>query len=173
MGKVTIELSEETASFLKNLVDEMESQNNRATASPLYFVVKLKKKICGLASGYGDGREWVDMSSGCYESYASEAEAKDAIKKDDPEADVDKVFQDCFEEFGYTYSDDREENVFFTYKGFLEHMRLNAHNYPTKQDGDKFKENEWVFSYGKHAFRNPEMQNLFKSLFEIRDQIGK
>ncbi len=50
-----------------------------------------------------------------------------------------------------------DENVFFTFKDYEEHIRLNSHNY------------QKVHSYVKHAFRNPEMKSLLEAIMAFAD----
>jgi len=165
MPSVTI--SEEDLVFLKDLAHELRTQNNRATATPIYYVVRKKKRIVGLVPGLGDDTVFVD-SQDDYTEYKSEQEALASYIKDGltPE-EAQKRFDDICEEYGVLETHE-EENFFLTHKGFMEHMRLNAHNYPGKQDGDNgFVDSPECHSFVKHAFRNPEIRKLVEVVLRL------
>ena len=65
-----------------------------------------------------------------------------------------------YREYAFTHVDEYH-NVFFTEKGYKEHMELNAHNY---HSSDRKAD-----SYVMHAFRNPEITGLLKAVKEVVD----
>jgi len=81
--------------FLKNLSHELNTQNNRCTASPL-FCVQQKKRIYGMDSGYSEGciYQWRDDPEYFWET---EREALDGLKRDDlPEEDFDDYIEEIY-----------------------------------------------------------------------------
>lgn len=162
-----IEISDADLAFLKDLAHEIKTQNNRATAHPYYFTVQRKRRFVGADASLGGETVWIDHGSGDYTEYATEEAAIAQIIFDgvDPK-EAQKYFDENFKEYGvFEYEED--VNVFFTMKGFREHMRLNAHNYGGL-DPDNYKDTEKVYSYCHHAFRNPEI----KTLLEIIQRLG-
>ena len=78
----SLQLSEESRKFLKELYHEIVTQDNRGTANP-YFVVKTTRKIQGFHPDYSNNLEYMDMSgNGDYESYPTKEEAIQALIKD-------------------------------------------------------------------------------------------
>jgi hypothetical protein len=139
-----VEISEETFNFLKDLGAEVARQDNRCTASP-YFIALRKLRKYPVPEEYShDGSWFVDK-------HAQSWDTKEELLENDPnhkESEITEIF----------YKEHPEvENVFFTDRGFNEHMRLNRHNIG-KHDN---------FLY--HAFRNPEFDGLFKALAEFKD----
>jgi hypothetical protein len=207
---VTITVKKETLDFIKDLVNEIEKQDNRCTAQPYFYVVKTTKEMVA-PEGFGDKNVRVDWSHGdpqqfetkeefaiFYKQYGNEdlsneiALLKDDLKELEEEYDeefafghvwnikslriekneiVDKIKQledkldvetdnawDKLDRYGLHVTTD-EHNVFFTERGYNQHMELNGHNY---RHGT-----EKAYSYVKHAFRNPEIENIFKALKDI------
>lgn len=157
-------LNEDDVKFLTELANEMVTQDNRATGDPYYFVVRTRRRVTGYDVDCApDGTCFVETRSGDYNVFDTREEAIAYLMKDTdlPREEVLRLFWHEITETGYKY-EETDHNFFLTHKGFLEHMRLNAHNYPGRQDGEKFKESEYTYSYVKHAFRNPEVQRLFE-----------
>lgn len=101
---------------------EMHTQNNAATAHPV-FVVQDEERIYGIASDYADEAnvEWYD---GCESSYAP----------DDPEvAEIEAAWQSDHTEPGdwsrvYYVTRWRFVQLFFSRKGAEQYISDNAHN---------------------------------------------
>lgn len=148
---INITISEKNYKFLKEFMQKVNTQDNRITASPYYYTVCCVRDV-GVPEGCGDDVKYYDNQQA--ESY-SEEELKQICKEHELDFDeyVDKwcTKYDCREI-------DEYENIFFTEDGYKEHMRLNEHNYR------HYKKH---YSYIKHAFRNPELVELFKALGEI------
>lgn len=51
----------------------------------------------------------------------------------------------------------KETNIFFSEKACTEHMKANAHHYVGER------------SFVKHAWRNPEIENLFKAISSLSE----
>ena len=163
--KVEIDVSEENWNFLKEFMNRVKTQDNRGTASPYYFTVCCKKEVA-VPEGSTGNVKYYDSNS-C-ESYTYE-ELKKRFKEwnDDDDDDTewneedDENFEEYQEKYCQKYDVDEDyeyENVFFTEKGYEDHIKLNGHNYR------HFKK---YYSYVKCAFRNPEIEGLFKALEDI------
>lgn len=150
-----IEISQETYDFAKNLVHEIETQDNRSTRYPILYVIREKVKEYGIAPGYGeDGHEWVKDS----ESYEWEdvvetireifQDNEREVTEDDAE---DYGFCKVYYRYAYRYSD----NFFFTEKAAQQHLHINGHNLTNPQD------------YVIHAFRNEEIESVIEVMKEI------
>jgi len=165
-----VEISKEDLDFVRNLAHELATQSNRATGKPYYYTIRKKKRVVGMDASYSSETVMVDTCSGDYQEFPDEeaaivAEMKEQeISREEAEKYVDKTY----EEFGvYEYEED--QNVFLTYKGLLEHIRLNGHNIGRRIDPDKpWVEDDQIHSYVHHAFRNPEMRRLI----EIIEKLG-
>ena len=165
---VTVTLSEETAKFLHTLFCRMESTDRRCTADPFFIQVR-SKKIVGVPDDCGICKRYFSPSQA--ESYSFEDVTSQwaELCEDNPDhgfEDFDEFLRKNFQEYDYDYGYE-EDNVFLTIDGYNEHMKLNGHNYRHYCES---------FSYVKHAFRNPEMDGLIKSIREIggalKDKYG-
>lgn len=141
--KVNIEISKESYDFLKSLAAEIKTQDNRSTAKPYFFALRVPREY-PVADGSGHDRIYYIDKHG-NEPWSS----KEALLENDPEHPEDDIRE--------VHSKDHweVENVFLTKRGYDEHIRLNRHNLRTPED----------FLY--HAFRNPEFMSLFKFLAEM------
>lgn len=165
-----IQVSDEIYDFLINLSKEIKSQGQRATATPYFFQVRETKEVPA-HKGQGEEVLW----SPNYEiELRTDQEKIDWIKEHEEEFigkdgkeelkevgnhsstyELDEILEEVgFESFnvenGYTYS-----NAFFTSKACDEHIRINKHNlnYPV--------------NYLTHAYRNKEMEMMFKFLIDL------
>lgn len=178
MEKVTVEISKKSAEFLKTLANAIDSQDNRATGKPYFFIIK-KERWRACKEGYASGtsrKVWVDFEGDPTTWHSKEEFMKDRIADEmygttpagDPEAyekallEVTQEADQAWEEFEEFEEEQyfEEENCFLTYAAYEEHVRLNGHNLG-KRGGD-------YHSYLKHAFRNPEMQSLFEAIGEFK-----
>jgi hypothetical protein len=155
-----IELPDDVVKFMRDLAREIEMQDNRATASPYFYVVQSKDTMIA-PDGYGDGDTQYycsDRSEAHTKEQWAEIIAEENKEEEGEEGfnpvDLEDFLDDECRAFGTHYYD-REENVFLTEKGYKQHMELNAHNYRY------YKE---TYSYVKFAFRNPEMEGLLKAI---------
>lgn len=149
----TITVSDETAEFISNFVNQIETQDNRSTASPYYYVVRCVKLLTA-ADSRGCAYQYYD-SDAC-ESFTEEQLRQHCDENDieDVEAYIESESLEKIE----VQEVDEYVNVFFTYDGYKKHIKLNGHNY---RHCEKFD------SYVMHAFRNPEIEGLLKSIKEI------
>jgi hypothetical protein len=158
-----VELKQETYDFIKNLVHEIETQDNRSTRLPILYVIKETIREYGIEEDYGaDGFEWVKDS----ETYTWD-EIEDEINKeqqynfmfDISSIDEDDVKEYGFEKVFYRNVERYSDNFFFTQKAAKEHLRINGHNLTKPQD------------YVIHAFRNDEIESVIEAMKEIVNKV--
>jgi hypothetical protein len=161
----TIEVSDEMYDFLMETSKELNSQDHRGTRMPYFFQVQTEETIC-VPEGCGT-IAW-HMDGGLIET---DEEIKDSIfeyKEWDIDSDIhEEMYQDMdewerneiMEEMGYDkiYQDKEKvyRNAFLTERACREHIRLNDYHYNNPKD------------YLSYAFRNPELEMVFKFLCEL------
>jgi hypothetical protein len=151
-----IELSDETVNFIKELVHRMDTQDNRATASPYYFTVQCIREIAVPEETTDEHKYFLPDHA---ESF-TEDELKEFCK--DCGFDFEKTLDKTIK---YGVGEQIENlNFFLTEEGYKEHIRLNGHNY---------RHYKRFYSYVDYAFRNPEIESLFKALREVAKEINK
>lgn len=156
-----IEVSDEIYEKLMELSKEINTQDNRSTVKPYFFQIQTQEKIytpegCGEECWYNDDREIEtneEIDDMIFE-YKDEKITMDEIKK---LKDYEK--EEILEEAGwikvnYQYKE-KYENAFLTEKSCKEHIRLNHYHYNDPVD------------YLSHAFRNPDLETIFKFLSEL------
>lgn len=171
----TIEVTDEIYDFLSNLSKEIKTQDNRGTAKPYFFQVMEEEEV-GVPNGNGE-EVWVQDGKICLRT---EEDVKKAvwnyygwpsmhIAGDNSEEDL---VRDCEEEYISMSSweieavlevnyrkvcvDKKEKfsNCFLSEKACNKHIEINGHNLKNPH------------SYLHHAYRNKEMEMLFKFLEE-------
>ena len=152
--KTQVTLTQESADFLRELANKMKTQDNRCTAKPYFYTVRSLKDVA-VPDGDGDGVSYFDNTGCCS---MTEQEMKDYCRERGEDFD-DYVAKHCVR-YG-TKEDYEDENVFLTEAGYEQHMELNGHNY---------RHLKRSFSYLHHAFRNPEMESLWKALLEFAEE---
>jgi hypothetical protein len=161
----TIEVSDEIYDFLMNLSKEVKTQDNRATRMPYFYQVQEDKEV---AVPDGCGNEvWVMDGEICLRT---EQDIKEAVFEwrdwdlddlnDDKEyeklssSDIDEILRNNYSKVSVN-TKHKYSNSFLTEKACREHIRANRHNL----DNPK--------TYLDHAYRNAEMDMLFKFLDEL------
>jgi hypothetical protein len=169
---------EEALKFLSDFMERYNSQDNRATATPYYYVIKCKRwRVC--AEGYSNGEtRRVRISedgeeTGTFRGYVRER--MNSYKEDLRELTIDGMFGAPKERLRAMMAKRKEElekikgnweeleeieleaywedyNVFFTEEGYRQHIAQNKHNLPEHH------------SYIYHAFRNPEIAGLLEAI---------
>jgi hypothetical protein len=147
--EVTINVSEENWKFLQDLMERINIQDNRVTASPFYYVVATKKEIA-VPEGCGECTKYY-YEGGCF----SEEELKEFCEENELAFEEEKSRATPYDVSTVT----EYHNFFFTEEGYKKHMELNSHNY-RHYKGEPY-------SYVMHAFRNPELKQLLDTLGEI------
>jgi hypothetical protein len=150
-----IDIKSETFEFFKNLIHEIETQDNRCTALPILFVLKETRREYGIDPEYNThGFEWIkDGESASWETI------EEIIQQHFDNYDL-VVTEEMAEEYGYykCYYRNVEQisdNFFFTEKACKQHLICNGHNLISPQD--------WAI----HPFRNPEIEQVIESIREI------
>jgi hypothetical protein len=148
----TIKISNETADFIAKLAHTIETQDNRATASPIFFTVR-KFVDVGVPEGCGDITKYFDNHD--VETYTEEEARKNA---EELEIDFDEYVETRCHKYD-AKEEEKFENFFFTLDGYNEHVRLNGHNIA--------RECKRFDSYVDHAYRNPEIKKVIEAIKEI------
>lgn len=148
----SVKINHKSLKFIKDLVKEIKNQDNRATASPYYYVIE-DEEIRGVPDGAGDKTMFMWDGDLC---------AAEDVQREYPNVDLDDIE---FHTDGIITPFDvvtaryipYNSNVFLTEKACHQHMESNAHHFKNPR------------SYVMHAFRNPELEQLLKVLTEIAE----
>ncbi len=145
---------EQALDWIRDFLKEVDSQDNRATAHPIQFLLQTKQEYVAHPEYHHNTRTVFHhhiMENGSQESH------EDAVKylidygyegkKLDEEIEAIEQF-----EIGHHWE---TSQMFFTEKGVKRHIEANGHNLKCHRD------------YVVHAFRNPEMSELFECLREL------
>ena len=164
----SIEVTDEMYDFLINLSNELNSQNNRGTASPYFYQIQTQDEIlvpegCGTefyidddGNRYETDDELNDLISEVLEIPIEEVLGMDKGKKGNlilenlDELDLRIVNLDY---------KDKYENAFLTEKACKEHINTNSYHYNEPVD------------YLSYSFRNPELEKVLEFLKELSDEI--
>lgn len=164
----TIQVSDEIYDFLLNLSNEIKTQDNRATRKPYFYQVQEDKEIA-VPDGCGE-EVWVMDGEVCLRT---EEEIKEAVfeykgwdlEREEDSLSYDKLIPSDIE--GVLEENYRKVNVdithsysncFLTEKACRKHIEINRHNLTNPK------------TYLFHAYRNREMDMLFKFLNEIKEE---
>lgn len=150
---------EQAIEWTKQFLAEIDTQDRRATGYPVLFLLQRKQK-------YVAHEEYNHQCETIYyhhtfegKDYPTRELAAQALKEYGYEGkDLEKNIEEIEEfQMGHHWE---TENVFFTEKGVKRHYEINGHN--LRRDHR---------DYVIHAFRNPEMRELFDVLRTIvRDE---
>jgi len=135
---------------------EMQTQDNRATAYPL-FVVMVDKKVYGCESWCNEVERKEDFDS----DYLCEKCAEKYENNEDLDDYCEDCDQDCFVWFSWEKDFDLKAGVFFTAKACDEHIRLNDYHYSNPR------------SYAISAWRNYEMQEVINFLIKYHKNTNE
>lgn len=162
-----IKVSDEIYDFLINLSKEIKTQDSRATRSPYYFQVQEDEEIC-VPDGCGE-EVWVmdggvclrteeDIKEAVFEWYGwtignqkHESEYKTLL-----DATIEDVLRENYRKVNIDIKH-KYDNCFFTLKAYEEHLSQNRHNLNNPK------------SFLFHAYRNSEMDMIFKFLEHLTD----
>ena len=146
----------EAIKWFTEFIQVIDSQDRRATAHPVQFLLQRKREYIA-HDEYNHGTETVfrhhEMESTKCKTFD---EAVEWLKEYGYKGDKLKNEIEHIEKFelGHYWETDQ---AFFTEKGVKQHIELNGHNLRDHRD------------YVVHAFRNPEIKELFEA---IRAVIG-
>ena len=158
---MNIEIKQETYDFLKNMMHEIETQDNRSTRLPILYVIKETIREYGIEEDYRtDGFEWIKDD----ESYTWDEvieSVREQIEDDSFDVTEEDASMEGFKKVFYRNIERYSDNFFFTEKAAKEHLRINGHNLTKPQD------------YVIHAFRNDEIEGVINAIKEILESDGK
>ena len=177
-------LSQEDLLFVKDLANELKTQNRFGTAGPVIYQVREKVKTYGMDLSYADDKVIIFPHSDNHEGFESLDDAKQyvieyllddgnmsedmlACKKHDIDElwDHDELMDYCNDKLNAecyitgvatTY---KLTGFFLTYRAYKKHIEENSHHY-----------NDTVHSYCDSAgWRNPEMVRLMQIIERFAD----
>lgn len=135
-------------------LEKMSTQDNRATAFPIYFVIRSSEWVI-TEEGYGDDRVTY-VNKGCYEHTITQEEweklpeyEEDAVENEDG----DKLSQENFKAF-YEKKIWVEHRMFLTETDAKWHLEANSHHYSKD-----------AHTYVKCAADAPELKAFLLALF--------
>ena len=161
----TIKVTNKMYNSLMELSKEINNQNHLHTAMPYLFQVETEIQVAAY-EGCGE-TIWVNEEG---ETLSSDEEivkyvsdwiydnGSDTIVEDMDMDDFTDFMQEIIDESWRTVNVSVEKvykNAFFTSKGCKEHIASNEHHYNNPR------------AFLNHAFRNPEMELVYKLLCEI------
>ncbi|MGB7594478.1 MAG: hypothetical protein WBL80_02825 [Erysipelotrichaceae bacterium] len=167
-------ITKEDVEFLKNLQQEMLTQEHDCQAEPRFWTVAQTEKKGGIADGYQDGS--VIYDSHCCEEFGSTIEAAKTYLKDNEEyvEDMDEINElEELVDFLNEHDPDNgsrydlrnykivenvlQPNTFFlTKKACKQHIEANKHHY-----------NGSVHSYAMTAWRSAQVERLYEILENV------
>jgi hypothetical protein len=143
---VLVRLSKNSRDFLQQLAHRIHTQDNRATAKPYFFACEEVREY-PTDSDYGYDRVAYFLREDPEGEYDSPRELR--------EAHPDRLILDSDIREVHLKEHHEVSNIFLTFDGYKQHVAQNRHNLKEPRD----------FLY--HAFRNPEMEGLFKAIQEF------
>jgi hypothetical protein len=164
--KKKIKVSKEDYEFLKECKNLLNTQDNRATANPIYCIQDVEKVY--YVDGNEDGCIWVDKSEPenyfhsieeikeRYESGCGEIDF-DCEDEDNVTVNIDGMI-DRFEKIGYVNQKVIKEGATFSFfeKDAKDHLKGNHYHYTGK-----------AITYACSSWRSPLMNRLRKLLMEL------
>lgn len=142
---------DEAIEWMKTFIKEVDSQDNRATAHPIQFLLQTKQEyVAHPEYNWRTERVWrhSEMEGQAYESYEEVVQWLSDYGYEGEKLEKEK---ENIEEFQIGHHWETNQ-MFFTEKGVKQHLELNRHNLKEHRD------------YVVHAFRNPEMKELFNAI---------
>lgn len=151
----TIKLDSDKLQFVRELIGEIDSQDNRCTAVPYFYVIRTQETIA-VPDGCGDEIRYLH----CDGEMMTEAEVREWAEE--PDKDIDDIIDDsdgCLTKYDIMKRmvTPENHNVFFTEKACRKHIESNHYHFTLPQD------------YVRHAWRNPEMDQIFEVLRQIAE----
>jgi hypothetical protein len=157
-----IEVSDEMYEFLINLSNELNTQDNRCTATPYFFQIQHKKERttaegCGETVWVLDGeihlRTDEDIKKAVFKYKEWDLKNEEDKKKFDElhEYEIEEILENKYQKFDVT-TDYIYSNAFLTEKACKQHIEANSHHYTEPRD------------FLTYAFRNPELKKVFEFL---------
>ena len=166
-------LTENDIKFLKELANELKTQDNLCTAKPLVHQIMENEYEYGYDLDYAEGRAMLISEES--EPFHTAEEAKEWLNEWN-EPDDDLIGCEDFEDIenwceerkircsiiGYKKKE-KYQNAFLTRKACEKHIQQNYYHY--EQDKD-------TICYTNHGWRNPELQRLLEIVEKFADKEG-
>jgi len=137
---------EKTKEIITDFLKEMGTQDNRATASPFYYVIKDFKLVTAMEGCH----DKVEYRSSYYDEIISEEEYGALPEKDTEDEYGKENFIPC-----YVQKIETEHGMFLTESDAKEHLKRNSNHYSSE-----------AHTYVKHAWRAPQLESFINALFE-------
>lgn len=143
-----IEVDADIKASIIKLINDMDGQDNRGTASPYYYNIMDTERIYGIDGDYDhDGMIYVDKNDS--EIFYTEEEVQ--------ENEWEEEYVD--EHFNMVHYKDMKvyKNAFLSEKSALEHVRLNHYHYNEPK------------VYAEYAFRNKDIELILEFLNKVKN----
>lgn len=159
----TIHVSDELYDKLIEMSENINSQDNRATAMPYFFQIMTKEKKyvpegCGTECWAYDGStiETEEEINKTISEYLDIEDIEDVKKKD--EYEKGQILEKAgWRKVNYDY-EEKYQNAFLTEKSCKEHIERNSYHYAQPVD------------YLSHAFRNPDLELVYEFLCGLTEK---
>lgn len=141
---------EEALSWLKDFMNECESQDNRGTAKPIQFLLQVRRDYVAHPDyNLGSTTRW--FHSELQRDFETREEAEKALADYGFKGkELKEKIEELEElEIGHYWE---TEQCFLTERGYKQHIEINGHNLRHYK------------KYVVHAFRNPELRSLFDAI---------
>jgi hypothetical protein len=134
--------------YIKSFLTKMATQDNRGTRALFFYVIRTNVKDSAPLENCDETRIFWNDSD-----YASMEELKAYLAENEysEKETADAIRESC--EYGIRYRWD-EQGMFLTETDALQHLKLNHYHYSHD-----------AHTYVKHAWRAPELEEFFDSLF--------
>lgn len=145
---------DQAVDWLKHFIAHIDTQDNRGTAKPIFYLLQTPTVIWGESLSHADVTKYA-LCEFDYYDYDSKEELISSMKENGFSDDEIKEHKHKIVSIeGETIWETQE--TFFTKHGLDRHLDLNKHNY---RKGHR--------DYVVHAFRNPEIKELFEAIRAI------
>lgn len=164
-------LTEDDISFLRDLANELKTQDTDCQRKPVFIQVREPIKQWGVDIDYADGVAVFINDSNRECPYYTIDEAKEYLENDCEIHPARLLELTCFddierfcEEEGLEYfiggfnRDNRFHQAFLTFSAYEQHMSMNRHNYAHGTGS-------WLDSF----YRNPQMERLLEIVEKFAD----
>lgn len=167
-----MKLSADDIDFIKNLSNEMNTQDTVGTAQP--FAIALREEVTRVVpsgfedetivywneSEYSDWDEFIESLKDYYED--ENKSATEIIENMYSFSDLENSYESDEIEARVFYIKKEMEvkhNFFLTRKAYNEHIKINGHNLKNPDN------------YGIHLYRNKEMEKLIEIVHKLANEL--
>lgn len=191
MKEIKIQVSDEMYDEMLRISNELDTQDNAATASPYYYTIRQERQIPTASDysdkyiwvdDYGDGDIWWDLyNEDEFEKYLSESlwYEKEEIEKELKNYRFYEAWNSYFDDEEYPYVDleDYISNEFNITKHFYINQEFFTNVFLTESAAKQYLKNDlhnliWekdqIYQYVEYARKNPELNNIIEFLKLIK-----